>query len=205
MSSLHNANGYLPDQFLRDGVNQRRDEYGGAIENRTRFGLEIMRALVDVWGDGRVGIRLSPSGAFSDMQDSDPRTFGYYINQLDQLPLAYLHIMEAMTGDLTHGPEINPNYESFPVSVFRSLTRHPVITNAGFTLDRAQTYLKEGWADAIAFGIPFISNPDLAERFRRTPRGGQPALNPGDPATFYWPGQGPLEKGYTDYPALAGA
>ncbi len=200
---LHGANGYLPDQFLRDGVNKRTDEYGGPVENRARFMLEVMRTLVEVWGPGRVGVRLSPSGAFNDMQDSDPRaTYGYLLKQLDALPLSYAHIMEAMEGDAKHGPEINPKYESIPVSVFKAMTRHPVITNAGFTLDKAQAYIKEGWADAVAFGIPFIANPDLAERFRRTPRGQQPVLNAPDPSTFYYGGVGPMEKGYTDYPAL---
>ncbi len=192
---LHGANGYLPDQFLRDGVNKRTDRYGGSIENRARFHLEATRALVDVFGADRVGVRLSPCGTFNDMRDSNPReTFGYLIRQLGAMNLAYLHIMEAMEGDLKHGKAADPSYETIPVSFFRPMFKGVLITNSGFTKEKAQTYLAEGWADAVAFGVPFISNPDLPERFRRGA-----ALTPPDPATFYMGG----EKGYVDYAPLA--
>lgn len=200
---LHGANGYLPDQFTRDGVNRRTDQYGGSIENRIRFIFNLTRMLVDVWGADRVGVRLSPSGAFGDMIDSDPKaTFGHLVQKYNQLPLAYLHIMEAMEGDIRRGKELVPGYEPIPVSHFRPLTRHTLITNAGFTFEKGQEYLHRGWADAIAFGIPFISNPDLTARFRAMASGTPVELAPGDPATFYWPGVGPMEVGYTSYPAM---
>jgi N-ethylmaleimide reductase len=180
---LHGANGYLPDQFLRDGVN-----YGGSIENRARFHLEVTAALTEVWGPDRVGVRLSPSGAYNDMRDSNPRaTFGYLITELGKLGLAYLHIMEAMEGDLRHGGDL------IPVSHFRPMFKGTLITNAGFTFEKSQHYLAQGHADAVAFGVPFLANPDLPERFRRSA-----PLNAPDPATFY----GGSEKGYTDYPFL---
>jgi N-ethylmaleimide reductase len=202
---LHGANGYLPDQFLRDGVNHRIDEYGGSIPNRARFHLEATQALLDVWGPGRVGVRLSPSGVFGEMRDSNPRaTFSHLIEAFNDHPLAYLHVMEAMEGDLKHGPESVPGYEAIPVSFFKAKTRHPVITNAGFNFDKGRQYVREGWADAIAYGTPYIANPDLTERFRLMASGHTDVpLNPPDPATFYYGGQGPMERGYTDYPTLA--
>lgn len=201
---LHGANGYLPDQFLRDGVNRRTDEYGGSIENRARFHLEATRTLVDVWGPGRVAVRLSPSGTFNDMRDSNPRaTFGYLVKAFDELPLAFLHIMEAMEKDLTHGKEIDSGYEAIPVGEFKRLTRHPVITNAGFTFEKGQQYLARGDADGVAYGIPFLANPDLVERFRRMADGhGDVPLNAPDFATFYQFGDKGLRSGYTDYPTL---
>jgi N-ethylmaleimide reductase len=197
---LHGANGYLPDQFLRDGVNRRTDDYGGPIENRARFMLDATRALIDVWGPERVGVRLSPSGAFNDMHDSAPRdTFSYVVREMDRLRVGYLHIMEAMESDLKSGKELFPDYEPIPVSFFRPHYRGVLITNSGFTLDKARTYLKEGWADAIAFGALFIANPDLPARFRRISAGDAVGLNTPDPSTFYAGG----DKGYTDYPALS--
>lgn len=197
---LHGANGYLPDQFLRDGVNRRTDRYGGSIANRTRFHLEATAALCEVLGPGRVGVRLSPSGTFNDMRDSHPRdTFAHVVSELGRMNLAYLHIMEAMEGDLRHG-ESHPDYDNIPVSFFRPLFKGTLITNAGFSLEKAQTYLREGWADAVAWGTLFIANPDLPERFRRVARGDKNVpFNTPDPSTFY--GVGP--KGYTDYPFLA--
>lgn len=196
---LHGANGYLPDQFLRDGVNRRTDRYGGPVENRARFHLEATAALVSVWGPERVGVRLSPSGTFNGMKDSDPRaTFGYLVSELSKMRIGYAHIMEAMESDLRHGREVNPAYEPIPVSYFRPLFRGVIITNSGFTFAKAQEYVREGWADAVAFGVPYLANPDLAERFSRMARGEQVALNTPDVASFY----GGTAKGYTDYPAL---
>ncbi len=192
---LHGANGYLPDQFLRDGVNRRTDRYGGPIENRARFHLEITRALADVWGPDRVAVRLSPSGAFNDMRDSTPReTFGYLVRELGRMNLAFLHIMEAMESDLKHGRDSCPGYEPIPVSFFRPMFEGVLVTNSGFTREKAETYLREGWADAIAFGVPYLANPDLPERFARAA-----PLNTPDVPTFYTGG----DKGYIDYPALA--
>lgn len=191
---LHGANGYLPDQFLRDGVNRRNDTYGGSIENRARFHIEATRALAEVWGASRVGVRLSPSGTFGDVRDSDPKaTFGYVVKTLGAMGLAYLHIMEAMEGDGRNDGKPIEGYESIPASYFRPMFKGTLITNAGFTKEKAEAYIREGWADAVAFGVAFIANPDLPERFRRGA-----ALNTPDPATFYTPG----EKGYTDYPFL---
>jgi N-ethylmaleimide reductase len=193
---LHGANGYLPDQFLRDGVNRRTDRYGGSIQNRARFHLELTRALIDVWGPGRVGVRLSPSGTFNHMRDSNARaTFGYLVKELDALGVGYVHIMEAAQSDLAHGKAEIPGYDPIPVSYFRPLFRNVLIVNNGFTLEKANAYLREGWADAVAFGTAFLANPDLPERFRRLA-----ALNTPDPATFY----GGDAKGYTDYPFLDG-
>ncbi len=199
---LHGANGYLPDQFLRDGVNRRTDRYGGSVENRARFHLEAAQALCDVLGPERVGVRLSPSGTFGDMHDSSPReTFGYLVRELGRRGLAYLHIMEAMEGDLKHGQDKHPEYEPIPVSYFRPMFKGTLITNSGFDYHKATAYLKEGWADAVAFGVMYIANPDLPERFRRLAAGDASVpFNTPDPATFY----GGTEKGYTDYPMLAG-
>lgn len=196
---LHGANGYLVDQFLRDGVNRRTDRYGGPIENRARFLLQVTRALCEVWTPQRVGVRLSPSGAFNAMSDSNPReTFGYAARELSKLDIAYLHVTEATEADARHARAANPNYEAIPASYFRPLFKNVLITNGGFTLEKAQVYIKEGWADAIAFGVAFIANPDLPERLRRIAAGDDVGLNTPDPSTFYTPG----EKGYVDYPAL---
>jgi N-ethylmaleimide reductase len=185
---LHGANGYLPDQFLRDGVNRRTDDYGGSIHNRARFHLEVVQALIDVWGPERVGVRLSPCGTYNDMRDSNPReTFGRLIARLGEMGLGYLHLMEAMESDLRHGGE------NIAVDEFRPLFPGVLIANSGFTPEKAEDYLARGAADAVAWGTLFLSNPDLPERFRR----GAP-LNAADPKTFYAGGP----KGYTDYPAL---
>lgn len=189
---LHGANTYLPDQFLRDASNTRTDAYGGPIQNRARFMLEALEALVQVWGAGRVGIRLSPSGVSDTMFDSDPHaTFGYLVQRLNDYPLAYAHIMRGWRGSgAVTTPELN-----IPMSFFRPLYRGVLISNAGFTGEEADAMIREGTIDAVAFGVPFIANPDLPERLRR-----RAPLNAADPATFYGPG----EAGYTDYPALAG-
>jgi N-ethylmaleimide reductase len=190
---LHGANGYLPDQFLRDGVNQRTDAYGGPIENRARFHLEATQALIEVWGADRVGVRISPNGTFNDMSDSNPHaTFGYLAEQLSKLRIAYLHVVEVLEKDLRHGAGNTPDV---PASFFRPLFDGSLIANGAYTLPRAQQALAAGDADAIAFGVLFIANPDLPERFRRGAE-----LNSPDSSTFYGGG----EKGYTDYPMLAG-
>lgn len=187
---LHGANGYLPDQFLRDSTNRRSDCYGGPVENRARFHLEVTAALMEVFGASRVGVRLSPCGTYNDMSDSNPRrTFGCLIEKLGQMNLAYLHLMEAMESDLRHGGD------NIPTSVFRPLFSGNLIANSGFTRERAEEYLAAGHADAVAWGTLFLSNPDLPERFFH-----RAELNPPDPRTFYVGG----EKGYIDYPRLAG-
>jgi N-ethylmaleimide reductase len=197
---LHGANGYLPDQFLRDGVNHRTDEWGGSIENRARFHIEATRALVEVWGADRVGVRLSPSGTFNDMKDSNPKaTFGYLISALGKFGLAYLHIMEAMPDDLVAGPASAPGYEPIPVHYFRPMFKGALVTNSAFDFAKAQHYIQSGWADAVAFGQLFIANPDLPVRFARMAAGREAPFNPPNYDTFYGGGA----PGYTDYPALA--
>jgi N-ethylmaleimide reductase len=189
---IHGANGYLIDQFLRDGTNRRTDRYGGSVENRARFALEVTQAAIDAIGSDRVAIRLSPSSTFNDMSDSTPReTFGYVAEQLGRLDLAYLHVIASNPKDVKHGGEA---HDQIPVSFFRALFANPLIANGGYTLEAAEEAVTGGQADAVAFGTAFLANPDLPERFRR-----KAPLNSPDPATFY----GGTEKGYIDYPALA--
>ena len=145
--------------------------------------------MIDVWGSDRVGIRLSPGGVFNDMHDSDPlKTFGFLLEQLSHLDLAYAHITRVTAQDIAHGAR-----EGVGPRELRSHYRGRVITNGGFTLETGNQALKEGWADAVAFGVPFLANPDLPERLKQGA-----TLNEADPSTFY--ASGP--KGYTDYPAL---
>jgi len=186
---IHNANGYLLDQFLRDGTNHRTDCYGGSVENRTRLTMEVTKAVVDVWGGDRVGIRLSPGGVFNDMHDSNPmHTFGFLLEQLSPLNLAFAHITRVTAQDMAHGAT-----DGVGPRELRSHYAGRVIANGGFTLETGNQALSEGWADAVAFGVPFLANPDLPKRLQL----GAP-LNEADASTFY--ASGP--KGYTDYPAL---
>ncbi len=186
---LHGAFGYLPHQFLADSANQRTDAYGGSIENRARFVLEILERLVGVWGEGRVGIRLSPTLAYNGMVDSDPRaTFSYLIEQLNALPLAYLHLMRA-----TPDAERFPHWPQDTIATFGRLFRGPLLVNGGYDRDAADAALEAGAAQAVSFGAPFVANPDLVHRFQV----GAP-LAAGDRGTFYGGG----EQGYIDYPSL---
>ncbi|NDJ20570.1 alkene reductase [Nostoc sp. B(2019)] len=183
---IHAANGYLIDQFLRDGTNQRTDKYGGAIENRARFLLEVTKAVTSVWDSNRVGVRLSPSGTFNDMRDSNPlETFGYAAQALNRFDLAYLHLFEATDADIRHGGTI------VPTSHLRDRFTGTLIVNGGYTRERGNAVLAKGEADLVAFGTLFISNPDLPRRLALNA-----PLNQADPTTFY----GGTEKGYTDYP-----
>ncbi len=188
---VHGANGYLPEQFLRDGTNRRTDAYGGPVENRARFLLEATGACVDVCGAERVGVRLSPSGlSGAGGGDSDHlATYGHVVRELDAMGVAFLHIMEAVPGWKTVSPPI-------PVRTFRSMYRGVLITNGGFDFAKATRYVGEGWCDAVAFGTLYIANPDLAERFARY--GERAPLNAPDPATYYTPGA----RGYCDYPTM---
>ena len=187
---IHNANGYLLDQFLRDGTNQRTDNYGGSLANRARLTLEVARAVVDVWGSDRDGIRLSPGGVFNDMRDSDPlATFGYVLRELTPLRLAYAHVTRVTAQDVAHGA-----VEGVGPRELRPFYSGTIVSAGGFTYETGNQALAEGWADAIAFGVPFLANPDLPARFHT---GG--ALNAPDESTFYTPG----EKGYTDYPQMS--
>lgn len=179
---IHGANGYLLDQFLQDKTNHRTDEYGGPVENRARLMLEVTDAVVSVWGPDRVGMHLAPRGDAHDMGDSDPlATFSYVARELGRRKLAFLCAREAL-GEGRIGPQLKKAFGGVYVA------------NEGFTRDTANQVLAAGEADAVAFGVPFIANPDLPERFRRGA-----ALNDADPSTFYAPGP----RGYTDYPFLA--
>lgn len=184
---LHAANGYLIDQFLRDGSNHRTDDYGGSVANRARFLLEVTEAVSQAWSADRVGVRLSPRGTYNDMSDSDPAsTFGYAVSELNRFGLAYLHLSEPISGPfLAPGERISPR--------LRRLFNGPLIVNGGFDRDSAEKALVGGDADAVAFGVPFLTSPDLPRRLQA----GAPQ-NPPDFSTFYSPGP----KGYIDYPAL---
>ncbi|MEI6065860.1 MAG: alkene reductase [Methylococcaceae bacterium] len=186
---IHSANGYLLDEFLRDGTNKRTDSYGGTFENRARILLEVTEAVVAVWGAERVGIRLSPSGTFNDMTDSDPETFFVYLlGQLNSFGLAYLHVVDALEGDIRHGANV------INLEVLRKAYKGTLIVCGGYDKARAEQVIAQGEADLVAFGQLYIANPDLVERFKLNA-----PLNEPDVATFY----GGNEKGYTDYPALA--
>lgn len=183
---IHSANGYLLDQFLRDGTNKRTDQYGGAIENRVRLLLEVTEAVTGVWGAKKVGVRFSPSGTFNDMSDSNPlETFGYAAEALNQFDLAYLHIYEATEADIKHGAIV------VPTSHLRDRFTGTLIVNGGYTREKGNTVLANKAADLVAFGTLFISNPDLPQRFAVNA-----PLNQPDHTTF----NGGGEKGYTDYP-----
>jgi N-ethylmaleimide reductase len=186
---IHGANGYLLDQFLRDGSNRRNDKYGGEIKNRVRLLLEVTEAVTSVWGEGRVGIRISPLQPYNDMYDSDPEAlFSYLVQQLNNFKLAYLHVTEMGKESAgAAGP-------AFDLLKLRNIYRGVYITNAGYDQQRANAALAAGEADMVAFGVLFIANPDLPERFATNA-----PLNTPDPETFF----GGNAKGYTDYPALA--
>jgi N-ethylmaleimide reductase len=189
---LHGANGYLQDQFLQDGSNQRTDAYGGSIENRARLMLETTKAMIEAWSADRVGVRLSPSSYLYGVDDSNKlETFGFVVRALDALRIGYLCLLEPNAKDTERGVQINNVAETF-----RPMTSVPIIVNTGFDKAKANAVLASGNADLVSFGVPYIANPDLVERFRID----APLNNP-DPATFY--GIGP--KGYTDYPVLVDA
>ena len=185
---IHGANGYLIDQFLRDRSNQRTDRYGGSIENRVRFLLEVTEAVVGAWTADRVGIRLSPTNPYNDQRDRDPTAlFTHAARELNRLGLAYLHLLEAVPGHMLAGPGPRVGPE------MRKIFQGTLMVNGGYTAISGAAAIRDGEADLIAYGIPFLANPDLVERFRS----GAP-LNRPDFATFYTSGA----KGYTDYPAL---
>ncbi|HEX5539456.1 MAG TPA: alkene reductase, partial [Methylophilaceae bacterium] len=181
---IHAANGYLLDQFLRDGSNQRSDAYGGSLENRTRLLLEVAQAVVEFAGADRVGVRISPLNPFNDMADSDPQAlFNHVADALSPLGLAYLHVVEG-------GGSETPSFD------FVELRQHfsgSYMANLGYDKASANAALAEGRVDCVAFGAPYIANPDLVERFAK-----DAPLNTPDQSSFY----GGSEKGYTDYPTL---
>lgn len=184
---VHAANGYLLDQFLRDSTNHRTDQYGGSIANRTRLLIEVVAAVSKVWGADRVGVRLSPINQFNDIRDSYPQAlFNHVAEALAPFNLAYLHVVEfGMTGDIP---------QAFDCAELRRLYRGNYMANGGYDKVRGNEVIASGHADAVAYGMPFIANPDLVERFKQDAE-----LNDPDPNTFYGGG----EQGYTDYPMLA--
>ena len=188
---IHGANGYLLDQFLKSGSNQRTDDYGGAIKNRARLLLEVTRAIVDAIGGGRTGIRLSPVTPANDAFDSDPQPlFEYVLKQLAKLNLAYIHIIEGATGGPRDVPERPFDYAALKTAYRSAGGKGAWMVNNGYDQAMAAQAVKDG-ADLVAFGKPFIANPDLVQRLRSNA-----PLNQPDPATFYGGGA----KGYTDYP-----
>lgn len=182
---VHGANGYLLDQFLRDGSNKRTGPYGGAIENRARLMMEVITAVCEVWDSQQVGLRISPLNSYNSMLDSDPIGITAWLaKQLNQFNLAYLHVMrgdffQAQTGDV-----LTPAREHF---------KGLLIGNMGYSADEAATSISAGKLDAVAFGVPFLANPDLPARFKIAA-----PLNTPDQATFYTQ----AAEGYTDYPTL---
>ncbi len=162
---IHGANGYLPDQFLQDGSNKRTDEYGGPIENRARFMLEVTDAAISVWGADRVGVRLAPGGTCGSMWDSNPpATFGYVTELLDRRGIAYLHVIEPRIKGIELMAEGN---EPIAAQHLRPKFSRTLIAAGGFTRESAEAIINAGDADLVAFGRSFIANPDLPERFRR--------------------------------------
>ncbi|MGE5385861.1 MAG: alkene reductase [Betaproteobacteria bacterium] len=187
---IHGANGYLIDQFLRDKTNLRTDAYGGSIENRVRFLLEVTDAILQVWPKDRVGVRLSPISPANDIDDSNPEpVFTYAVQQLAKRDIGFIHIIEGATG----GPREPGRPTDFDLGKLRAIFPNTYIANNSYTRELAMQVLAENRADLIAFGRPFISNPDLVERLKRNA-----PLNPLDPKTLY----GGDAHGYTDYPAL---
>ena len=182
---IHSANGYLLDQFLEDGSNKRTDNYGGSIENRARLLLEVVDAAIGVCGAGRVSVHLSPRGKGHSMSDSNPAAlFGYVAKELGARKIAFIFLRDRFDG----GARVTATLKAAFGGV--------VIANDGLTPEQGRTLVQSGEADAAAWGELFIANPDLPERlFKGAP------LNKPDPSTYY-PGQGPLEKGYTDYPFM---
>jgi N-ethylmaleimide reductase len=185
---IHAANGYLLQQFLSDKTNKRTDQYGGSIENRTRIVVEVVNAVVKVWGGDRVGIRLAPLTKFADIGDSNPEpVYMSLVEQLNPFKLSYIHVIEGDTGG-----DRKPS-GAFDLQKLRRAFNGLYMANNNYTLELAVEARADNLADLICFGRPFISNPDLVERLRE----GAP-LTAADPSTFY-AGEA---KGYTDYPAL---
>jgi N-ethylmaleimide reductase len=183
---IHGANGYLLDQFMKDGTNQRTDAYGGSIANRARLTIEVAERILRVWDKGRVGIRLSPAPV-QDAADSDPQAlFEHVVERLSDLGLGFIHMIEGATGgDRTAG--------GLDYGALRRSFKGAYIANNGYNRDLAVDAVQGGHADLVAFGRSFIANPDLVERLRLNA-----PLNEPDRTTFY----GGDARGYTDYPRL---
>ncbi len=187
---LHGANGYLLDQFLRDGSNRRTDEYGGSVRNRARLPLEVTEAVIGVWGPARVGYKISPNGSVYSMSDSDPvRTFSHLAEEFDRLRLGYLHVTEPIASPAA---PLLGTVRTLPV--LRDKFSGTLIVNGGYDVRSGNAAIAYGEADLVSFGAPFLANPDLPIRYLKNA-----PLNSPDQATFY-SGE---EKGYIDYPALS--
>jgi len=194
---IHGANGYLLDQFMRDGINDRTDQYGGSIENRTRLTFEVVEAVTKEIGAGRTAIRLSPVTPSNDSYDSNPQAvFTHVVEGLAKYDLAYIHIVEGQTGgerDYKEGTNPSFDYAALRAAYEKAGGKASWMVNNGYDRDLAIAAAETGRADLVAFGKPFIANPDLVERLRKNL-----PLNAGDQATFYGGGA----KGYTDYPLI---
>lgn len=186
---IHGANGYLLDQFLREGSNRRTDRYGGSLRNRSRLPLEISEAVIDVWGADRVGYRISPHFSGYSMSDSNPcETFSYFVKELNNLKLGYLHMIEFVGGSMSTAPETRL------ASTIREILKGTFILNGGYNAQKGDEAIEKGEADLISYGSLFLANPDLPERFKKNS-----AFNSPDSKTFYV-GE---EMGYIDYPKLS--
>ena len=182
---IHGANGYLIDEFIESGSNKRSDRYGGSLANRSRFLLEVVEAVTQVWDSNRVGVRLSPSGENYTMSDDNrEETFSYVVNALNEFDLAYFHLME---------PNQWGSDTGLDAAFFRSVYKGNLMANGDYNRERGDEVLQSGNADLVSFGRTFIANPDLPKRLAL-----DAPLNEPDPKTFYGGG----EKGYTDYPRL---
>ena len=189
---LHGANGYLIDEFLQSKTNHRTDQYGGSAENRFRFLREIVEAVTTVWPANRAGVRLSPNGVFNDMGSPDFReTFSYAARQLDPFGLAYLHVMDGL------GFGFHQFGEPMALAEFQTMFHGPLMGNVGYTQETAEAAIAAGQADLIAFGRPFISNPDLVERFAN----GWPLNPPAEMSAWY----SHDDAGYNDFPKYQAA
>ena len=187
---IHAANGYLIDQFLQSKTNQRTDQYGGSVENRFRFLREVVEATLTVWPAGRVGVRLAPNGAFNDMGSPDFREqFLHTAQQLDAYRLAYLHVMDGLVFGF------HQLGQPLTLADFRGVFHGPLMGNCGYTQETAEAAIMAGHADLIAFGRPYITNPDLVARFAK----GWPLAS--DAPVTVW--SAPTGAGYTDFPAYA--
>jgi N-ethylmaleimide reductase len=182
---VHGANGYLLDEFLRDGANKRSGPYGGSIENRARLLLEVITAVSEVFGSDRTGVRISPVNSYNSMIDSNPIALSAWLaKHLNDYNLAYLHVMRADFFGIQNEDVLTPIREHY---------HGIIISNMGYSKEEGNAAISEGKADAIAFGVPFLANPDLPARLLAGAE-----FNQADPSTFYSPGP----KGYTDYPAM---
>jgi N-ethylmaleimide reductase len=190
MVELHAASGYLPNQFLVESANTRTDKYGDSVENRSRFVIEVMTALIDVFGEDKVGIKLSPTMMYNGIEDSDPiALFSYLITELNKMPIAYIHLMQPFFPF----DKIPTHYPKDLLETFGSLTQKFLIFNGGLDRDTAENILENNLAQMVSFGSLYLANPDLPKRFEVNAE-----MNTADRATMFGGG----EKGYIDYPFL---